>query len=286
MAALTPIAVIILGIAAAIFLFNSSWAPISRRIERFGNSFSGDMEIVGMTMPPARLAFVALGAGMSLWVVALVTLSPPLFLGIALFIVCIGGALFYTRAYVERRKAARILMFQDQLEGSLRTIAGGLRVGLGIQQAIVMVGEQSRDPARHEFTRVIGLTNMGVSIFDAFDQLAVRMKNPETAMLARVIRVQAQTGGDLANVLENLADTIRDRRRLTRRVNAITAQGRATGWLLGLIPIAVGLFLVVAEPQLRDSSLHTPLGQTFLAASLGLDALAIFTLMRITKLDA
>jgi tight adherence protein B len=286
MAALTPLAVIILGIAAAMVLFTSSWTPISRRIEGFANSFSGDMEIVGMTIAPARLVFIVVGAGLALWLVVLVTLSPPLLLGVGLLIACIGGALFFARTYVERRKAGRIAKFQDQLEGSLRTIAGGLRVGLGIQQAIVMVGEQSRDPARYEFTRVIGLTNMGMSIFDAFDQLAQRMSNPETGMLARVIRVQAQTGGDLASVLENLADTIRDRRRLTRRVSAITAQGRATGWLLGLIPIGVGLFLVVAEPQLRDASLHTPLGQIFLATSLGLDALAIVTLMQLTKLNA
>jgi tight adherence protein B len=149
-----------------------------------------------------------------------------------------------------------------------------------------MVAEQSREPARYEFTRMIGLTNMGVSIFDAFDQLALRMTNPETAILSRIIRVQAQTGGDLASVLENLADTIRDRRRLARRISGITAQGRATGWLLGLIPIGVGLFLIVAEPQLRDSSLHTTIGQFFLATSLGLDGLAIFTLLRITNLNA
>jgi tight adherence protein B len=284
--ALTPFAVIILGIATAIFLFVSFWSSLARRIERFGNGFSGDMEITGMTIPPARFGFIVVGSGMALWVVALVLLAPPLILGVALFVLFEGGALFAARAYVQGRKASRIAKFQDQLETSLRTIAGGLRVGLGVQQAIVMVGERSREPARHEFTRLVGLTNLGMSIFDAFDQLAVRMNIPETGMLARVIRVQAQSGGDLASVLDNLADTIRDRRRLKRRVSAITSQGRATGWLLGFIPIGVGLFLVVAEPQLRDASLHTLLGQVFLAASLGLDGLAIFTLMQITKLDA
>jgi tight adherence protein B len=286
MAALTPLAVIVLGIAAAIFLFTSFWTPISKRIERFGMGFSGDMALGGITMSPATLAFVVVGSGLAVWVVALVLLSPPLLVGVALFVLCIGSALLAARAYVRGRKASRIAKFQDQLEGSLRTVAGGVRVGLGIQQAIVMVGQQSREPAKHEFTRVVGLTNLGYSIYDAFDQLAVRMSNPETGMLARIIRVQSQTGGDLAGVLENLADTIRDRRRLKRRISAITAQGRATGWLLGLIPLGVGGFLVVAEPQLRDAELHTIVGQLFLGAALGLDGLAIFALMKITKLEA
>ncbi len=88
-------------------------------------------------------------------------------------------------------------------------------------------------------------------------------------MLARVLRVQSQTGGNLGSVLVGLADTIRDRRRLLRRVSAITAQGRATGWLLGLLPVALGAFLAVAEPTLRESMLFTPVGQLFLAARAG-----------------
>jgi tight adherence protein B len=286
MAAIIPFAVIIGGIAAIVLLLTSFWMPISKRIERFGHGFAGDMEIVGMSMDPTLFGFIFAGGGVSVWVMALVLLAPPLPAGIALFALCVGGALLIGRAYIRRRKASCIATFQDQLEGSLRTLAGGVRVGLGIRQAIGMVGEQSRNPSRHEFTRVVGLTNLGLSIFDAFDQLAVRMSNPETGMLARVIRVQAQTGGDLASVLENLAGTIRDRRRLKRKVNAITAQGRATGWLLGFIPIGVGAFLVIAEPQLRDAMFHTLIGQIMLAASLGFDGLAIFSLMRITKLEA
>jgi tight adherence protein B len=97
--------------------------------------------------------------------------------------------------------------------------------------------------------------------------------------------VQSQTGGDLASVLEGLANTIRDRRRLRRRISAITAQGRATGWLLGLLPIGLGVFLIVAEPQLRDAMLFTLIGRILLAVALGLDFLAIISLMKIVNID-
>jgi tight adherence protein B len=166
----------------------------------------------------------------------------------------------------------------------LRTLAGGVRVGLGIRQALVLTSEQSREPAKTEFMRVVGLSSLGVSILDAFDQLALRMTNTETAVLARVVRVQAQTGGDLGSCLEGLAGTIRDRRRLRRRVKAITAQGRATAWLLGLLPIDVGGF-ILTQDELRADMLYSALGHVFVAISLGLDALAIASLMKITRLD-
>jgi tight adherence protein B len=185
---------------------------------------------------------------------------------------------------LKRRYARRVAAFSEQLEGALRTLAGGVRVGLGVRQALVLTSEQSREPAKSELMRVVGLSSLGVSILDAFDQLALRMTTTETAVLARVVRVQAQTGGDLATVLEGLAGTIRDRRRLRRRVRAVTAQGRATAWLLGLLPLGIGAF-TATQDELRVAMLTTLIGQIFLGTALGLDALAIFVLTRITRID-
>ena len=81
-----------------------------------------------------------------------------------------------------------------------------------------------------------------------------------------------------------MAGTIRDRRRLRRRVKAITAQGRATAWLLGMLPLVIGAF-IASQDELRDPMLHSLVGQVLLAIALGLDALAIFCLVRITSID-
>jgi tight adherence protein B len=86
-------------------------------------------------------------------------------------------------------------------------------------------------------------------------------------------------------VLEGLAGTIRDRRRLRRRVKAITAQGRATAWLLGMLPLVIGA-VIATQDELRDPMLHSIIGQILLGIALGLDALAIFCLVKITKIDA
>lgn len=284
MAAVAPYAILLGAIAAIGLLFNSFSGPLFARLGKLGSRFEIDLEAAGMRMEPQHFVFVLAGVAIALWVVVLLLLRPAPLIALPLLAACAGLSLYGGRSYLRRKRAKRVASFADQLEGALRTLSGGVRVGLGIRQALVLTSEQSREPAKTEFMRVVGLSNLGVSILDAFDQLALRMTNTETAVLARVVRVQAQTGGDLGTVLDGLAGTIRDRRRLRRRVRAITAQGRATAWLLGMLPLGVGGF-VLTQGELRDSMLFTTMGQVFLAISIGLDALAIFTLTKITRID-
>jgi tight adherence protein B len=285
MAALAPYAILAGAVAAIGLLFASLWGPISARLGKLAPRFTSDLEAAGMKTEPQHFVFVLLGCAIAAWVVAILALRPELPLALVLLAAALAAAFYGGRMYLRRRCAKRIDIFRDQLEGSLRTLAGGVRVGLGIRQALVLTSEQSREPTKSEFMRVVGLSNVGLSILDAFDQLALRMTNTETAVLARVIRVQSQTGGDLGSVLEGLAGTIRDRRRLRRRVSAITAQGKATAWLLGSLPLAVGGF-ILTQPELRDAMLGTLVGRAFLGVALALDALAIYALGKIARIDA
>ncbi len=284
MAAVAPMA-ILFGVVAAIGLVCASfWEPISARFEKLGTRFAVDLDAAGMRMAPQHFVFVLAGVAIALWMGLFAFFHPSFVVAALLLVACAGLTLFGGRAHLRSKRTKRIALFQDQLEGALRTLAGGVRVGLGIRQALVLTSEQSREPVKTEFMRVVGLSNLGWSILDAFDQMAARMTNTETAVLARVIRVQAQTGGDLGSVLDGLAGTIRDRRRLRRRVKAITAQGRATAWLLGLLPLAIGGF-VASQDELRGAMLGTLVGQFFLGLAMVLDGLAIFSLVKITKID-
>jgi tight adherence protein B len=164
-------------------------------------------------------------------------------------------------------------------------LAGALRVGLGLRQAIILVTEEVPDPARREFMRVIGRTNIGVSIIDALDELAKSMPSNEMAMFSKVVRVQQQTGGDLAKVLEKLAATIRDRRRVFRKMSALTAQGRFGAFIIGALPVGVGGFVIFTQPSMGDALLHTTPGLIALGIAVGLELAAIFTLSRILRFD-
>ena len=178
---------------------------------------------------------------------------------IALVLIPTLGALarcFFTM-WVRLKLRERLNAFVSQLEVALHLMAGGIRVGLGMRQALAMVIEELPDPARYEFRRVIGQTNIGVSILDAMDDLARRMPNNETLMVARVFRVQSQTGGDLARILDQLADTIKGRRQVQRKINALTAEGRLSAWVLMLIPLALGLFIVGTQGAMGTALLYT-----------------------------
>jgi len=285
MAAVAPWAILLGAVAAVALLFASFSEQIFGRIAGLAPKFAVDLEAAGMRIDPKQFVFRLTGIAVALWVALIALMRPAPLIALLLGVACAGLTFFGGRFHLKRCKTRRIAKFQDQLEGALRSLAGGIRVGLGIRQALVLTSDQSREPVKTEFMRVVGLSNLGWSILDAFDQMALRMTNTETGVLSRVIRVQAQTGGDLGSVLEGLAGTIRDRRRLRRRVKAITAQGRATAWLLGLLPLVIGA-VIATQDELRDPMLHSLVGQILLAIALGLDALAIFCLVKITKIDA
>ena len=284
MAAVAPYAILVGAVVAIGLLFASFSEPLFARLGTFGTRFAVDLEAAGMSIEPQQFVFVLAGVALASWVAFVVLLHPAFPIAVPALLACAVLSAVGGRVYLKRRRLARVAAFSEQLEGALRTLGGGVRVGLGIRQALVLTSEQSREPAKSELMRVVGLSSLGVSILDAFDQLALRMTTTETTVLAKVVRVQAQTGGDLATVLEGLAGTIRDRRRLRRRVRAVTAQGRATAWLLGLLPLGVGAF-ALAQDDLRDAMLMTLIGRIFLATALSLDALAIFVLTRITRID-
>ncbi len=113
------------------------------------------------------------------------------------------------------------------------------------------------DPARVEFTRVLSQTQIGVSLYDALDALAERMPSGEMNMMARAIRLQGQTGGNLSRVLENMAGTIKERRRLAQKIRALTAEARATKWIITGLPIFVGIFVTTFESDIREGLFYT-----------------------------
>ena len=154
----------------------------------------------------------------------------------------------------DRRRARHVYA---QLEPATRLIAGGLRVGLRPAPSLGYRHRRAPDPARHEFRRVIGQTNLGASIFDAMDYSAERMPSHESLMLARVFRVQSETGGDLARILDQLADTIKDRRQMQRKISSLTAEGRMSAWVLMAIPICLGSFIFVTQQDMAHGAAFT-----------------------------
>lgn len=263
MVTLAPFApfAIFLGISATFFLiFLSFWSSVNARATKKAQSLHEQLDRAGIKMKPEEIVLGVLAVAALLWIATSLVLRPSILIGSLLLpaFIAVTAAIFYAsvRFRIKRRNDA----FVQQLELALRLIASGVRVGLGLRQAFTLVIDELPDPARHEFMRVIGQTNIGVSILDAVDDLADRMPSNDTLMMARVIRVQSQTGGDLGKVLEHLAGTIKDRRRIHRKIGSLTAEGRMSCLVLMLIPPFLGLFISISQPAMGHALVFTGIG--------------------------
>jgi Flp pilus assembly protein TadB len=243
------------------------------------------LEMADITRPVSSVATIVFAIGSILWffIVLLSGMSVPAAL-LALPVVeamTFFGASFYVKRKVAKRRAK----FMDQLEMALRLVSGGVRIGLSLPQAMTHITEEMTDPARQEFRRVVTQTRVGVSMPDALDALAERMAGNETLMLARVIRVQRQTGGSLSSILDHLAETIKERRQIQRKISALTAEGRIGALVLEALPVFVALFVLLMEPSMAKALLGTLIGHVVLGWATLLELMAIYSLNRMLKVN-
>jgi tight adherence protein B len=277
---------IVLGVVAlASLFFYGMWERVSARTVTRMRRLSTLLDRGGIRKRPEELVIYVLAAGAVLWIAVALALRPGILIGIALLPACLATAVAGFILYVRFAVRSRLEAFVQQLELALRLMAGGVRVGLALRQSLTVVIEEMSDPARHEYMRIVGQTNIGTSVYDALDDLAERMPSNETLMMARAIRIQSQTGGDLTKILEHLADTIKERRRIRRKISAMTAEGRASALILALLPPVLATFIVLTQPSMGHALLFTGMGHGALVAVGVLELLGVYSLLKILQVD-
>jgi tight adherence protein B len=277
---------IFLGISAFIGLLAFSLSgSLTGWLEGLGKSFEEGIARADFKIKPHDYVLIMLGAGSLIWILLALALHTSLAMGLLLLPLSLALAMIFGTYYLKFAGARRVNGFTQQLELVLRQMSGALRVGLGLRQSIILVTEEVPDPARREFMRVVGRTNIGISILDALDELATSMPSQEMNMTAKSIRIQSTTGGDLAKVLESLANTIRDRRRIHRKMSALTAQGRGSAWIIGSLPVVVGGFVILTQPEMSHALLHTKPGWVALGIVAALEGMAFVALSKILQFD-
>jgi tight adherence protein B len=252
-----------------------------QRVTRFADL----LDRAGIQMSPLEVAGNVVGLAALSWFFYVFTQKPNPLAGLLFFfIACVLSSTGFW-FLLQRKVSKRLDRFVEQLELALRLVSSGVRIGLGLRQALTVIIEEMPDPARYEYKRVIGQANIGVSVFDALDELARRMPGNETLMMAHAIRIQGQTGGDLAIVLEHLADTIKERRRIQRKIQALTAEGRASAGILTALPPFLSVFLALTEHGMGAALFLTGIGHIALLGVAVLEGLGVFTLLRMLKVD-
>jgi len=181
-----------------------------------------------------------------------------------------------------RRRREKI---NKQLVEALTQMTNGLRAGFAFTQAMDVAARQVGPPIGDELGRVLLDINLGKTTEDALLAMNERLQSEDVDMLVTAILIQRQSGGNLAEVLENVAETIRERERITGEIRTMTSQQRLSGWVLSLWPVGLGLFLAAVNPGLMKLFFTMTLGNILLAVWVILWLIGVFAIRRILDID-
>jgi tight adherence protein B len=208
-------------------------------LERRGyrRGLSAALERAGIDLRPGEFVVLAASAGVEGF--ALGFLLRGFLAGLLLAFGAGLGARFAVSALADRRQAR----FADQLGDTLQLLSGSLRAGYGLMQAVDSVAREADAPASEEFGRLVVETRLGRDMTDALTAMAERMESPDFEWVTQAIQIHREVGGDLAEVLDTVGETIRERNKLRRQVKALTAEGRMSAWVLLALPFGVALLM-------------------------------------------
>lgn len=165
--------------------------------------------------------------------------------GVLLAIIGWGLPAFYLR----RQQNQRLKAFADQLPDFLNLLVSSLRAGYGLLHALTVVKDEMPDPIATEFSRVLREISLGYSVGEALDHLVDRIDNSDLELIVTSIHIQSEVGGNLAEVMETIAHTIRERIQINNEISVMTTQQRATGGILSAMPFIIGAILMLINGE-------------------------------------
>jgi len=166
--------------------------------------------------------------------------------------------MYAPRWYVKRRQAKRIRAFGEQLADTITLLANSLRAGSSFLQGIELVTREARPPISEEFERVVRDMQLGMALQPALNNLVRRVASEDLELMVTAIQIQAQVGGNLATVLDSIANTIRERVRIKGEINTLTAMQRYSGYVITLLPVGLGGILFLISPSYISAMLNKP----------------------------
>lgn len=217
-------------------------SAVERALESRGGAIERGLELAGIRRKPQDAVFLTLVAMIVAFAVGL--LLEGLVVGLLLAAVVPVGAYFWIRFRIDRRRQE----FADQLDDTLQLMASSLRAGHSLPQSLDAISKQAEVPTSEEFARVTNETRVGRDMNAALLDTASRMESEDFLWVAQAIAINRQAGGNLAEVLDGVAHTIRERNQIRRQVKALSAEGRLSALILILLPIFVGGFVYLTNP--------------------------------------
>ncbi len=254
-------------------------AQLNKLVEQrdFGADLARDIARADLKLKPGE--FIAMWVGVVVLVPAVFVflgfVFSPLRTPLALLIGAVIG-FFLPRMWLNQRRASRLAAFNKQLPDTITLIANSLRAGSSFLQAIEMVVREGQPPMTTEFNRVVREVNLGLAFDVALDNMVRRVRSDDLELMATAITIQHQVGGNLAEILDSIAFTIRERVRIKGEIRTLTAQQRMSGYVVAGLPVGLLGILMVIAPKFMEPMFKNPPGIGGLPAGMIILALGGF----------
>ena len=254
----------------------------ARLIQKVHRSSSLDLKMLqaGLPILGSEFLIIELVAAIIAFVFAgLLTMQLPVAILAFLFMPLVGWMLIQMKIRKRRKD------FVNQLGDMLSMVASALRAGFSFVQAVEIVSKEMAAPMSVEVSKLIREINVGVPMETALEDINRRVECPEFELITTAVLIQRQVGGNLAQILDNISDTINERIRMKREVLALTAQGRMSAVVLALLPIALAAFLFSVNHDYFDPLLASPMGKVAIGIALLMELLGYLVIKKIVDID-
>jgi tight adherence protein B len=193
---------------------------------------------------------------------------------------------FAPRIYVARTISKRLISFETQLPDTLGLWVNALRSGYSVLQAMEAIAKDAPEPTATEFKRVVQEVQLGIDTEDALQHLLERVESEDLDLVVTAVNIQREVGGNLAEILEVISGTIRERIKLKGEIRVLTSSGRITGYLISFLPIGLALFLNLINPGFMNPMFENRLcGWPMLGAGLALIGIGTAIIQKIIDID-
>ena len=208
-------------------------------------------------------------------------------LTVNIILTLIGGMMGFGMPFMilHMKIGQRKQAFNDQLGDTMVLIANALRTGYSFMQAVDMVSREMPKPIGEEFARVLKELNLGVTTEDALNNMAKRVNSDDLDLVITAVLIQRQVGGNLAVVLDSIANTIRERIKIKGHIRTLTAQGKISGIIIGLLPIVIGGVIYLLNPEYIKVLFIHPMGKAMLVAGAVSQFIGMMIIRRIINID-
>jgi tight adherence protein B len=252
-----------------------------RLADRVGllNRVEAKLEQADLPLRPPEALFFYLAGVFVVFIGSLLLLSLPVAF-VFTVLASIGPVV-----WLEVRRKRRLRKFEMQLPDVLNLLSGSMRAGFSFAQGLEAVTEESSEPARRELQRAFAESRLGRPIEDALEDSANRMHSVDLLWAVMAIRIQREVGGNLAELLDTVARTMTERERLKHEILALTAEGRMSGWILGVFPPLFGGVLYLIQPQYMSVLFENSLGIIALVISVIMAGFGFMWLRKIMAIE-